>query len=340
MQTTSRRIDIMRNHTATHLLNLALRQVLGQHVEQKGSLVDEEKTRFDFSHEKPVTPEQLREIERRVNRQIALDRPVGAVNLPLAKAKELPGVRAVFGEKYPDPVRVVMIGADSPEKLNLDDSVEFCGGTHMPRTGLIGYFKILSHEGVAKGVRRITAVTGRPAYDEIQSRSAVVDELTGRFQCRVEELPARVEALQEQVKKLQDQLKKGAAVDLASVVDKLIAEAPEIGGAKLITAQLPEGTTADAVRTQIDRIRQKTSSAFIVFGWTEDEGRVPLVAALTNDLVRKGLKSGDIVKQVAAVVGGSGGGKPDMAQAGGKDATKLPDAIKKAAELGRELLVR
>jgi alanyl-tRNA synthetase len=338
LQTTTRRIDIMRNHTATHLLNLALREVLGHHVEQKGSLVDEEKTRFDFSHEKPVTPEQLREIERRVNRQIVLDQPVAAVTMPLAKAKELPGVRAVFGEKYPDPVRVVMIGADSPDKLNLDNSVEFCGGTHMPRTGLIGYFKILSHEGVAKGIRRITAVTGKPAYDEIQTRSAVVDELTGKFQCRVEELPARVEALQEQVKKLQDQLKKGAAADLASVVDKLIAEAPTVGGAKLIAAQLPEGTTTDAVRTQIDRIRQKLGSAFIVFGWTEDEGKVPLIAALTNDLVKKGLKSGDIVKQVAAVVGGSGGGKPDMAQAGGKDATKLPDAIKKAAELGRDLL--
>jgi alanyl-tRNA synthetase len=328
----------MRNHTATHLLNLALKQVLGQHVEQKGSLVDDEKTRFDFSHDKPISPEELRQIEQRVNRQIVTDQPVTAVTMPLAKAKELPGVRAVFGEKYPDPVRVVMVGADSPDKVNLDNSVEFCGGTHMPRTGLIGYFKILAQEGVAKGVRRITAVTGKPAYDEIQSRSAVVDELTGKFQCRVEELPARVEALQEQVKKLQDQLKKGAAADLAGVVDKLLDDAPTVGGAKLIAAQLPAGTTLDAVRTQIDRVRQKAGSAFIVFGWTEDEGKVPLVAALTNDLVKKGLKAGDVVKQVAAVVGGSGGGKPDMAQAGGKDASKLPDAIKKATELGRELL--
>jgi alanyl-tRNA synthetase len=338
MQTTTRRVAIMRNHTATHLMNLALRQVLGHHVEQKGSLVDDEKTRFDFSHDKPVTPEQLQEIERRVNQYIITDQPVAATTMPLAKAKELPGVRAVFGEKYPDPVRVVMVGAESPDKLSLDNSVEFCGGTHMPRTGLIGFFKIVGQEGVAKGVRRITAVTGRPAYDDIQARSAVVDELAARFQCRVEELPARVEALQEQVKKLQDQLKKGAAADLASVVDKLIADAPEVGGTKLIAAQLPAGTTLDAVRTQIDRIRQKCGSAFVVFGWTEDEGKVPLIAALTNDLVKKGLKAGDVVKQVAAVVGGSGGGKPDMAQAGGKDATKLPDAIKKAAELGRELL--
>jgi alanyl-tRNA synthetase len=338
LQTTTRRIDIMRNHTATHLLNLALRQVLGSHVEQKGSLVDEEKTRFDFSHEKPVTPEQLREIERRVNRQVVLDQPVTAVELPLAKAKELPGVRAVFGEKYPDPVRVVMIGAESPEKVTHDNSVEFCGGTHMPRTGLVGYVKIVSQEGVAKGVRRITAVTGRPAFDDIQTRSAVVDDLAARFQCRVEELPARVESLQEQVKKLQEQLKKGATANLGEHIDKLIDEAATVGATKLIVAKLPEGTTGDAVRTQIDRIRQKCGSAFIVFGWTEDEGKVPLITALTNDLVNKGLKAGDIVKQVAAIVGGSGGGKPDMAQAGGKDASKLPEALLKAEMLGKELL--
>lgn len=338
MQTTTRRIAIMRNHTATHLLNLALRQILGSHVDQKGSLVDEDKTRFDFSHDKPISPDELRRIEERVNRLIVQDQLVTAVIKPLAKAKELPGVRAIFGEKYPDPVRVVMIGSDCPDKLTLDDSVEFCGGTHMPRTGLIGYFKILSQEGVAKGIRRITAVTGKPAYEEIQARNAVIDELTGRFQCRVDELPGRVEALQEQVKKLQDQLKKGAASDLAGVVDKLVTDAAEVGGARLIAAQLPPGTTIDAVRTQIDRIRQKVGSAFIVFGWTEDEGKVPLVAALSADLVKRGLKAGEIVKQVAAIVGGSGGGKPDFAQAGGKDSSKLPDAIKKAEELGRQLL--
>jgi alanyl-tRNA synthetase len=338
LQTTTRRIAIMRNHTATHLLNLALKQVLGKHVEQKGSLVDDEKTRFDFSHEKPITAEELRTIEQRVNRQIVLDQPVTAVTMPLGKAKDLPGVRAIFGEKYPDPVRVVMIGAESPEKITLDNSVEFCGGTHMPRTGIIGYFKIISQEPVATGVRRITAVTGKPAYEEIQTRSAVVDDLTSVFQCRVEELPARVEALQDQVKKLQDQIKKSVAANLAGVVDKLIDEGPSAHGAKLIVAKLPDGATNDAVRTQVDRIRQKCNSAFVVFGWTEDEGRVSLLAALTPDLVKKGLKSGDIVKQVAAIVGGSGGGKPDIAQAGGKDAAKLPEALLKAEQLGRELL--
>jgi alanyl-tRNA synthetase len=337
VQTTLRRVDIMRNHTATHLLNLALKQVLGGHIEQKGSLVDEYKTRFDFSHDKPVTQEQVQEIERRVNRSIVLDQPVTATVMPLDQAKTLPGVQAVFGEKYPDPVRVVLIGADDPAKVTADLSTEFCGGTHMPRTGLIGYFKILAQEGVAKGIRRITAVTGRAAYAEIQARSAVVDALTTQFQCKPEELPDRIEALQEQVKKLQDQVKKSAATNLTGVIDQLIESAPTVGGSKLLVSQLPDGTTTDGVRMQIDRIRQKCGSVLVVFGWLE-EGKVPLVAALTNDLVKKGLKAGDVVKVMAAIVGGGGGGKPDFAQAGGKDATKLPEAIRKAVELGTEML--
>src|SRR5262249_27395096 len=213
--------------------------------------------------------------------------------MPLEEAKKLPGLRAVFGEKYPDPVRVVMIGADDPSKVTADLSTEFCGGTHMPRTGLIGYFKITGQEAVAKGVRRITAVTGRPAYAEVQSRSALVDDLASRFQCRPDELPGRVEALQEQLKSLQDQLKKGAAAGVASIVDKLLESAPTLGVTKLIVGQLPENTDIEAVRTQIDRIRQKCGSAFVAFGWTE-ESKVPLVVALTNDLVKKGLKAGDI----------------------------------------------
>jgi len=338
MQTTGRRINIMRNHTATHLLNLALREVLGSHVEQKGSLVDEEKTRFDFAHDKPVSAEELREIERRVNRHIVTDEPVAATVMPLAKAKEIPGVRAVFGEKYPDPVRVVTIGAESPDKATLGNSVEFCGGTHLPRTGLIGYFKILAQEPVAKGIRRITAVTGRPAYDEVQSRSAVVDELTAKLQCRPDELSTRVEALQDQLKSLQTQLKKAAGAALTGFVDDLLAKADEVHGAKVIVAKLPEGASTETVRTQVDRVKQKCPSAFIVFGWSEGEGNASLIAAVTPDLVKRGLKAGDIVKQIAPIVGGGGGGKPDIAQAGGKEPAKLPDALRQADKLGRELL--
>lgn len=337
-QSIGRRVDVMRNHTATHLMNLALRQVLGGDVDQRGSLVDENKTRFDFTHDRPLTPDQLREIEDRVNRQVIRDLPVAAVTMPLAEAKALPGVRAVFGEKYPDPVRVVMVGADDPAHLTGDDSVEFCGGTHVPRTGTIGLFKLLSQEAVAKGVRRVTAVTGRAAYADVQARSAVLDDLTGRFQCKPEELPGRVEGLQDQIKKLQDQLRKGAAADLGGVVDKLLDAGPTLAGAKVVVGQLPEGTTSDAARTQIDRIRQKVGSSFVVFGWTEEGGKVPFLAAVSNDLVKKGVKAGDVVKQVAAVAGGSGGGKPDLAQAGGKDATKLAEALEKARSLASELL--
>jgi alanyl-tRNA synthetase len=337
-QSIGRRVDVMRNHTATHLLNLALRQVLGGDVEQKGSLVDEQKTRFDFSHDRPLSAEQLRDIERRVNRGIMRDQPVTAVVMPLAEAKKLPGVRAVFGEKYPDPVRVVMVGAEKPEEVTLDNSVEFCGGTHVPRTGTIGPFKIISQEAVAKGVRRVVGVAGRKAYDELANRNAILDELALRFQCRPEELSARIDSLQEHVKKLEHQLKKGAAADLTGTIDKLLADAPTVRGATLVVGLLPAGTTSEAVRAQIDRIKQKAGSAFVVLGWAEDEGKVSLLAALSPDLVKKGLKAGDVVKQVAAVVGGSGGGRPEMAQAGGKDASKLPDAIQKAAEIGKEML--
>ena len=331
------RWDTMRNHTATHLLNWALRKVLRRDIDQKGSLVDEDKTRFDFSYDSPLNKGQLGAVERLINDQIFADLPVTPITMPLTEAKKIPGVRAVFGEKYPDPVRVVMIGAEKPEDATADLSVEFCGGTHMPRTGGIGVFKIVSQEGVAKGVRRVTAVTGRVAAETVRKMADVVDELTGRFQCKVEDLPARVEALQEEVKKLQAQLKKGVAADLAGVVDRLLDAAPEVNGAKLVVGQLP-AASVDQVRAQVDRVRQKAKSAFIVFGWVDDEGKVPVIAALTSDLVAKGLKAGDVVKQVAAVVGGSGGGKPDLAQAGGKDASKLPEAMKKAEELGKQLL--
>ena len=339
VQSTMRRIDVMRNHTATHLLNLGLRTILGGDVQQKGSLVDADKTRFDFSHDRPLSPEETRQIEAFVNAQIAQDRPVIAVTMPLAEAKKINGVRAVFGEKYPDPVRVALIGPTTPEAANSDDSVEFCGGTHMPRTGAIGYFRIVSQEPVAKGVRRVIGVTGRVANETLQKTFAVVDDLAAKFQCKPDELPIRVEALQDELKKVQAQLKKSQAADLAGAIDKLLDDAPEISGAKLVVGQLPP-TSVEQVRMQIDRVRQKAKSALIVFGSVDDEGKVALIVALTGDLVAKGLKAGDLLRPVAEIVGGKGGGKPDMAQAGGKDPAKLPDALKKAAELGRAALAK
>jgi alanyl-tRNA synthetase len=330
------RAETMRNHTATHLLNWALREVLGEHVEQKGSLVDPNKTRFDFAHNEPLTAEQIVQIERLVNEKIYGDLPVTAVQKPLAEAKALPGVRAVFGEKYPDPVRVLLVGAKKPEEATLETSVEFCGGTHLTHTGEAGFFKIVSQELVSKGVRRLTAVTGREAVRAVQKLASVVDDLTGRFRCKPEDLSARVDALQEEIKKLQQQLKKGATTDLAGAGDKLLAGAERVNGTRIIIGEMPAGPD-EQVRNQIDRIKQKAGSAVVVVGWADD-GKVNLLAAVTDDLVQKGVHAGKLIGQVAKVVGGGGGGKPTMAQAGGKEPTKLGEALQLARQLVGEQL--
>jgi alanyl-tRNA synthetase len=336
LEVSSLRAHTMRNHTATHLLNWALRKVLGEHVEQKGSLVDADKTRFDFTHPQALTPEQVTEVERLVNERIYADLPVRAVKLPLSEAKRIQGVRAVFGEKYPDPVRVLLIGPASPEEATLEHSVEFCGGTHLAHTGQAGFFKIVSQEPVAKGVRRVTGVTGREAVATVQRLSGVVDELTARLNCKPEELPARVEALQEEVKKLQGQLKKGAAGDLVGAGDRLLASAAEANGTRIIVGEVP-AAPVDQLRAQADRLRQKARSAVVVLGWTE-EGKVGLLAAVTEDLTKKGVAAGKLIGEVAKVVGGKGGGRPDMAQAGGNDPSKLGEALQLAKKLAAEKL--
>ncbi len=328
------RADTMRNHTTTHLLNWALRKVLGDHIDQKGSLVDPDKTRFDFSHDSLLTQQEIKEIERLVNEKIYADLPVKGITMPLSDAQKLPGVRAVFGEKYPDPVRVLMIGSDDTSDITEDDSVEFCGGTHLQHTGQAGFFKIVSQESVAKGVRRVTAVTGRAAVQAVQQMSSVVDELTARMNCKAEDIPARVEALQDEIKKLQTQLKKGAAIDLQGAADKLLESAIESNGAKIIIGEMPSGPV-EQLRNQIDRMKQKADSAVIVVGW-KDEDKANLIASVSKDLIAKGIKAGDIVKEIAKVVGGGGGGPPHLAQAGGKDPEKLPEALEKAKTLVTE----
>lgn len=333
------RTNTVRNHTATHLLNLALRDVLGPHVEQKGSLVDAEKTRFDFSHDKPLSPDELRRVEDIVNAQILRDLPVTPITMPLAEAKKLPGVRAVFGEKYPDPVRVVMIGADSPAQATAQMSVEFCGGTHLSRTGQAGLFKIVSQENVAKGVRRLTAVTGQRAVDWVRETADVLGELTGKFNCSVADLPKRVEALQEEVKKLQKQLQKGAGGDLNAAADQLLAASKDVKGAKLVVGELP-AAPVEAMRGQIDRLRQKAGSAVIALGWKNEDGSAGLAVGVSEDLVKRGVKSNDLIKPAAELIGGKGGGPPHLATAGGKDASRLSDALAKAVELGTAALSR
>jgi alanyl-tRNA synthetase len=331
LEVSGARADTMRNHTATHLLNWALRRVLGEHVEQKGSLVDPDKTRFDFTHDKPLSPEEVAEVERLVNEEVYADLPVTPAVLPLAEARKIPGVRAVFGEKYPDPVRVLLVGAQRPGDVTPEHSVEFCGGTHLAHTGQAGFFKVVSQEAVGKGVRRVTAVTGRGAVATVQRLSAVVDRLSARLTCKPDELAARVEALQEEVKKLQGQLKKGAAGDLAGAGDRLLAEAVEVGGAKVIIGEMP-AAPVEQMRQQLDRLRHKAGSAAVVIGWVED-GKVGLLAAVTEDLTKKGVEAGRLVGEVAKVVGGRGGGRKDMAQAGGSDPSRLPEALELARKL-------
>ncbi len=324
----------MRNHTATHLLNWALRKVLGGEINQKGSLVDADKTRFDFTHDKPLSADEVAEIERLVNEKIYSDLPVRPVTMPLDEAKKIPGVRAVFGEKYPDPVRVLLIGAERPEDATMETSVEFCGGTHLAHTGQAGFFKIVSQEGVGKGVRRVTAVTGREAVAVVQRQAALLDELSGRLNCKPDEIAGRVAALQDEVKKLQAQLKKGTAGDLAGAADKLLAAAVEANGAKIIVGEMPAAPT-EQMRQQVDRLRQKAGSGVIVIGWTE-EGKVGLLAAATEDLTKRGADAGKLVGAAAQVVGGKGGGRKDMAQAGGKDPSKLAEALEAARKLAAE----
>jgi alanyl-tRNA synthetase len=256
--------------------------------------------------------------------------------MPQAQAKKIPGVRAVFGEKYPDPVRVLLIGAERPEEATPEQSVEFCGGTHLSHTGQAGFFKIVSQEAVGKGIRRVTAVTGREAVATVQKLAGLVNELAGELNCKADELPSRVASLQDEIKKLQQQLKKGAGTDLQSSADKLLAGATEAGGAKVIVGEMPPGPE-EQMRQQVDRLRQKAASAVVVIGWAED-GKVQLIAAVTDDLVKRGLHAGKLVGQVAKVVGGGGGGKPTLAQAGGKDPSKLGEALALARQLAGQQL--
>jgi alanyl-tRNA synthetase len=283
---------------------------------------------FDFSHTGPLTPGEIAEAERVVNEKIYDDLPVQWRELAINEAKQLPGVRAFFGDKYGDTVRVVEIGDGF--------SREFCGGTHLNHTGQAGFFKVVSEEGVGKGVRRLTCVTAREAVAVVQKQDGILGDLTARFRCKPEDLPSRIESLQEEMKKLQQQLKKGAAADLVGAGDKLLADALTINGARVIIGEMPDGPE-EQMRQQVDRLRQKAGSAVVVLGWAAD-GRVQFLAAVTDDLVKKGIHAGKLVDQVARVAGGRGGGKPTMAPGGGKEPEKLSEALQTARTLAETML--
>jgi alanyl-tRNA synthetase len=309
----ARRAATMRNHSVTHLMHKALREVLGSHVQQKGSLVDADKTRFDFTQNQPVTEDQVREIEVRVNAEILQNQATQARVMDIESAKAT-GAMMLFGEKYGDSVRVLDIGS----------SRELCGGTHVQRTGDIGLFKIVSEGGVAAGIRRIEAVTGANALAYLQQLEATVNRAAGTLKSAPTELQGRITQVLDQVRTLEKEVAQLKGKLASSQGDDLVAQAVDVKGIKVLAARL-DGADAKTLRDTMDKLKDKLKSAAIVLA-SVDGGKVQLAAGVTADSMGK-VKAGELVNFVAQQVGGKGGGKADMAMAGGTDAGKLPGAL-------------
>ncbi|WP_427030042.1 alanine--tRNA ligase [Halomonas sp. H2] len=315
----SLRTATIRNHSATHLLHKALRMVLGDHVQQKGSLVNAERLRFDFSHFEPMTAEQLAEVERLVNEQILANAPthIEQMSLDQAKAK---GAAALFEAKYADNVRVLTIGAD-------DFSIELCGGTHVARSGDIGCCHVMSEVGIASGVRRIEAITGENALAYFREQEARLERLGERLKTKPEQVEARVESLVERNRSLEKELEQLKAKLASAAGSDMLSQVQEINGIKLLAMQL-EGVSGKDLRGILDQLKNKLSSGVIILGVADEAaGKVSLIAGVTQDLTSR-VKAGELVNHVASQVGGKGGGRPDMAQAGGSQPEALPDALK------------
>ncbi|MEJ8836332.1 alanine--tRNA ligase [Ramlibacter sp. AN1133] len=308
-----RRHATMRNHSVTHLMHKALREVLGGHVQQKGSLVDADKTRFDFTHNAPVTAEQVREVEARVNAEILANHPTQARVMDIESAKAT-GAMMLFGEKYGDSVRVLDIGS----------SRELCGGTHVRRTGDIGLFKVVSEGGVAAGVRRIEAVTGANALAYLQQLESTVQTVAGSLKAAPTELQGRVTQVLDQVRALEKEVATLKGKLASSQGDELVNQAVDVKGVKVLAARL-DGADAKTLRDTMDKLKDKLKTAAIVLA-AVDGAKVQLAAGVTADSMGK-VKAGDLVNFVAQQVGGKGGGKADMAMAGGTDASKLSGAL-------------
>jgi alanyl-tRNA synthetase len=310
------------NHTATHLLQAALRERIGSHVRQAGSYVGPDKLRFDFSHGQGLSAEELRDVEDRVNEWIALNEPVRGITTTLAEAKRL-GAMALFGEKYGDVVRMVQIGEG-------EYSRELCGGTHVRSTAEIGPFRILAETSSAANVRRIEALTGPAAVELLRDHDRALGEIAAELRTRPQDAADAVRALALERRKLEKQLKQGGAAAGAGAVDvdSLAAAAEQLEGASVLAARV-EAPDAKALLEILDRLKGRLPGAAILLG-TAADGRVHLAASVTPELVARGVKAGEIVKGAAAVVGGGGGGRDTIAQAGGRDPAKLDDAIAQA----------
>ena len=307
------RARTMRNHSATHLMHKALREVLGSHVQQKGSLVDREKTRFDFAHHAPLSDEEIRRVETIVNAEILENAPTNARVMPMDEAQKL-GAMMLFGEKYGESVRVLDIGS----------SRELCGGTHVARTGDIGLFKITYEGGVAAGIRRVEAVTGKGALEYVQSRDALLEGAAAALKAPVAEIASRIAQMQAEARATERELARIKARAAASAGDDLAGDAVDVNGAKIVAATI-DGADARALRETMDKLKDKLKSAAIVLSSIAD-GKVTLIAGVTSDLTAR-VKAGELVNHVAQQVGGKGGGRADMAQAGGTDAAALPRAL-------------
>ena len=311
------RAQTVRNHSATHLMHKALRQILGTHVAQKGSLVDADKTRFDFSHNAPMTADEIRQVEEIVNREILENQATQAQVMAFDDAVKH-GAMALFGEKYGDQVRV----------LNIGSSCELCGGTHVTRTGDIGFFKIVSEGGIAAGIRRVEAVTGLNAMHVVQDLARRVNEAAAALRTTPDELIPRIVQSQEQTKSLEKELATVKAKMASSQGDDLAGTAIDVQGVKVLAATL-EGADVAGLRTTMDKLKDKLKTAAIVLASVSD-GKVSLIAGVTADTTAK-VKAGDLVNFVAKQVGGKGGGRPDMAQAGGTDPSGLAQALQGVA---------
>ncbi|TNF01443.1 MAG: alanine--tRNA ligase [Gammaproteobacteria bacterium] len=315
------------NHSATHLLHAALREILGDHVTQKGSLVDSKRLRFDFSHFEAVKPEQLKAIEQRVNAEIRRNTPVQTDICDMDSAREK-GAMALFGEKYGDEVRVLTMGEGF--------SVELCGGTHVSRTGDIGLLKITSEAGIASGVRRIEAVTGAQALAYLDGLQSQIDEVAGLLKANVENVAQKAASLWSELKELEKQNAQLKGKLASSAGSDLASQAEDVDGIKVLVANL-EGADPKSLRDTVDQLKNKLGSAVVLLAAGGD-GKVALVSGVTQDLTGR-IKAGELMQHVAAQVGGKGGGRPDMAQGGGTDMAALPGALSDATDWIKARLV-
>ena len=322
-----RRASICRNHTATHLMQKALREVLGEHVHQAGSYQDDKITRFDFTHFNAVTPEELVEVEKRVNEKIFAALPVTIQNLPIEEAKKM-GAMALFGEKYGKVVRVVDVGGWS---------VEFCGGTHVKNTAQIGCFKILSEASVAAGIRRIEATTGYGVLNLLDDRTAELANTAVALKANnMKDVAARAQAVTAELKEANKQLEIAKAKLASSQIDGLFQNAVEVDGVRIVTVYL-NGTTPDTLRSMMDKLRDKEPNAVGALIGT-DGSKTTLAVGVGKNALARGLKAGALVKQIAAIAGGNGGGKPDFAMAGIRDTSKIDDALNAVEGIVKENL--